>query len=198
MKNLHGNLVLIPFLLILSGSIINKTNSAIAREVDNASTVNSANTAYFTKAPRLLGASATSNSVQARGAKYYFNIQLPQDAGTNLQQIAIAQRQGQETIDFRLEETVAYRGTNRDKQVPIAIANIKQNEEIREITIILEKPVSPGTTFTVALKPRKNPFYDGVYLFGVTAFPQGNNPQSLYLGVGRLHFYRANDGFFRP
>jgi hypothetical protein len=185
------NIILIPLLFVLSGGVID-TNSAIAREV------NTVNTAYFTKAPRLLGASATSNSVQARGAKYYFNLELPQDAGTNLQQIAIAQRQGQETIDFRLDETVAYIGTNRDKKSQIAIANVKQNEETGEITIVLEKPISPGTTFTVGLKPRKNPFYDGVYLFGVKAFPQGNNPQSLYLGVGRLHFYRGNDdGFFR-
>jgi hypothetical protein len=191
MKSLH-NLLLITLLFVLSGGVINNY-SAVAREVNS---VNSVNTSYFTKAPRLLGASATSNSVQARGAKYYFNLELPQDAGTNLRQIAIAQRQGQETIDFRLEETVAYRGTNRDRQAPIAIANTEQNEETGEITITLEKPVSPGTTFTVALKPRKNPFYDGVYLFGVTAFPQGNNPQSLYLGVGRLHFYRGDDNNF--
>jgi hypothetical protein len=193
MKNLHHNLRLIPFFLLLSGGVL--ITNVVAREVNN---VNTVNPAYFTKAPRLLGASATFNSVQARGAKYYFNIELPQDAGTNLQQVAISQRQGQETIDFRLEETLAYRGTNRDRQAPLAIANIEQNEETGAITITLEKPVSPGTTFTIALKPRKNPFYDGVYLFGVTAFPQGNNPQSLYLGVGRLPFYRANDGFFRP
>lgn len=173
-------------------------DGAIDPKFATALEANTVNTAYFTKAPRLLGASVTHNSVQARGAKYYFNLQLPQDAGTNLQQITIAQRQGQETIDFRLDETVAYIGTNRDKKAQIAIANVGQDEETGEITIILEKPVSPGTTFTVGLKPRKNPFYDGVYLFGVTAFPQGNNPQSLYLGVGRLHFYRGNDDGFFP
>lgn len=183
-------LKLISWLLILSSGIAVE-NLAVAREINT-------DTAYFTKAPRLLGASATFNNVQARGAKYYFNLELPHDAGTNLQKIAIAQRQGQETIDFRLDETVAYIGTNRDKKEQIAIANVQQNEATGEITIILEKPIVPGTIFTIGLKPTKNPFYDGVYLFGVTAFPQGNNPQSLYLGVGRLNFYRGNDGFFHP
>ena len=155
------------------------------------------NTSYFSKAPRLLGASTTFNSVRATSAKYYFNIALPPEAQTNLQQVTIAQRQGQETIDFRLEDTVAYIGTNRRKENQITIADVTQNTDTGEITILLEKPISPGTTFTVGLKPKRNPFYDGVYLFGVTAFPQGNNPQGLYLGSGRLHFYRGSDGFFR-
>lgn len=172
------------FLFFSDGVIV--VNSAMA-QVSNA---------YFTKAPRLLGASTTYNAVQVRGTKYYFNIALPQDAGNNLQQIAIAQRQGLETIDFRLEETVAYIGTNRDKKAEIAIANVIQNQDTGEITIFLETPIPPGTDFTVGLKPTKNPFYDGEYLFGVTAFPQGNNPQGLYLGSGRLNFYRGNDSFF--
>lgn len=180
------NLVSIPFFLVFSSGVI-FANPVIAQEI---------NTAYFSKAPRLLGASVTFNGVRVRNAKYYFNIELPKDAGTNLQQIAIAQRQGQENIKFRLEDTVAYIGTNRDREDPIAIANVTQNESTGEIMVLLENPIPPGTTFTVGLKPRRNPFYDGVYLFGVTAFPQGNNPQSLYLGAGRLHFYRGNDNFF--
>ena len=172
------NAILIPFLILSSGAIV---PNAIAQ----------VNTAYFTKAPRLLGASTTFSGVEVRGAKYYFNIALPEDAGNNLQQIAIAQRQGAETIDFRLEDTVAYLGTNRDKEGELAIADVTQNEETREITVLLENPIPPGTTFTIGLKPKKNPFFPGVYLFGVRAFPQGNNPVDLYLGAGRLHFYRG-------
>lgn len=186
------NAILIPLVIFCSNGVAFKglifNNSTLAQEI---------NSAYFTKAPRLLGASTTSNTAQARGAKYYFNLELPPDAGTNLQKIAIAQREGQETIDFKLEETVAYIGTNRDKKTPLAIAEVTQNQATGEILITLAQPISPNTTFTIGLKPKTNPFYDGVYLFGVTAFPQGNNPQGLYLGVGRLHFYRGNEGFFR-
>lgn len=121
---------------------------------------------------------------------------LPEDAGNNLQQIAIAQRQGAETIDFRLEETVAYLGTHRNKEAEIAIAEVLQNEDTREIIVLLEDLIVPGTTFTIGLKPKKNPFYPGVYLFGVKAFPEGNNPRELYLGAGRLHFYRGGNSIY--
>lgn len=71
-------------------------------------------------------------------------------------------------------------------------------ENKREITAEFATPIPPGTTVTVGLKPRKNPQYDGVYLFGVTAFPAGETVQELYLGVRRLHFYdRRNDSDFR-
>ena len=185
MKNWR-TLILISYWLISFGSII-AADTVMAQ----------VNTAYFVKAPRLLGASTTYNSVQIRYAKYYFNIEIPQDAGNNLQEITIAQRQGQEEIKFRLDETMAYLGTNRDRQEQIAIANVVQDEETGEIKVTLENPIPPDTTFTVALKPRRNPFFGGVYLFGVTAFPQGNNPTGLYLGAGRLQFYRGSDGFIR-
>ena len=181
------NIVLIPYLLLLFSSLA-AVKPTIAREV---------NTAYFTKAPRLLGASTTYSGVRVRYAKYYFNVEIPKDAGNHLQQIVIAQRQGQEEIEFRLDETVAYLGTNRNKEEQIAIAEVIQNEETGEIKVILENPIPPDTTFTVALKPRRNPFFDGVYLFGVTVFPQGDDPTGLYLGAGRLQFYRGNDGFIR-
>lgn len=177
------NAVSIFFLVLSSGAIVDPSATAQVN----------LNTAYFTKAPRLLSATTTFSGVAVRGAKYYFNIVLPEDAGNNLQQIAIAQRQGAETIDFRLEDTVAYLGTNRNKKDEIAIAEVLQNEDTGEITVLLEKPILPGTTFTVGLKPKKNPFYAGVYLFGVRAFPQGNNPVDLYLGAGRLHFYRGGN-----
>ena len=178
------NTVLIPFFLVLSNSFI--VTNAIA-QID---------TAYFTKAPRLLGASTTFSGAEVRGAKYYFNIVLPEDAGNNLQQVAIAQRQGAETIDFRLDDTVAYLGTNRDKEAEIAIADVVQNEDTGEITVLLENSIPPGTTFTIGLKPKKNPFFPGVYLFGVKAFPEGNNPRELYLGAGRLHFYRGGNSIY--
>jgi hypothetical protein len=65
---------------------------------------------YFTKSPRLLNAVTTFNSVNVRYATYYFTIELPEDAGNSIQKIIINQRQGGETINFRLEKTVAFVG----------------------------------------------------------------------------------------
>lgn len=143
---------------------------------------------YFTKSPRLLGATTTFDSVRFSAAKYYFNISLPEDAGNNLQQIGIAQRQGSEDIRFRLDETKVFLGNNRKRGELVAIANVTQDEETGEIKVLLDQPIPPGTDFTVRLKPRRNPDYPGIYLFGVTAYPQGEDPTSLYLGPGRFSF----------
>lgn len=150
---------------------------------------------HFTKSPRLLGASSTYKGVRVSYAKYYFNVSLPVDAGNSLQQVEIAQRQGVNEIKFRLDRTKAYIGTNRDKQQELAIADVTQDEATGAITVTLAEAVPPGTTFTVALKPRRNPDFGGVYLFGVTAYPKGENPYGLYLGAGRLHFYRGFDSY---
>ena len=181
------NSILIPLFFTLSGGAI-VVNTAIAQE----QTQEQSRT-YFIKAPRLLTAATTFSGVRVRGAKYYFNIVIPEDAGNDLQQVAIRQRKGQEDIEFRLEKTVAYRGTNRDKGAEIAIANITQNEQSQEIIVTFENPIAPGTAFTVGLKPRRNPDYAGVYVFGVTAIPQGNNPTPLYLGAKDLRFYHGGD-----
>ncbi|MDJ0747243.1 MAG: DUF2808 domain-containing protein [Xenococcaceae cyanobacterium MO_167.B27] len=149
----------------------------------------------FNKSPRLIDAHTTFSEARARGATYYFDVELPPDAGEPLQQILISQRRGAQEIEFRLDKTVAYIGTHRKKQESLNIASATQDETNQEIKIVFESPIPPGTTFTVGIKPRRNPFHDGIYLFGVTAFPAGEQANGLYLGVGRFHFYRSNDFF---
>lgn len=149
----------------------------------------------FNKSPRLIDAHTTFSGTRIRGAIYYFDVELPQDAGEPLEQIVIRQRQGQQDIKFRLDRTVAYRGTHRKKKAPLNIATVTQDPESQAITIVFDDYINPGTTFTVGVKPRRNPFYDGIYLFGVTAFPAGEESNGLYLGVGRFHFYRLGDYF---
>ncbi len=151
---------------------------------------------YFTKSPRLLGASTTFDAIRFSAAKYYFNISLPQDAGNNLQQIGIAQRQGTEDIKFKLDETKVFLGSNRRRGEEVAIADVTQDETTGEIKVLLDQPIPPGTDFTVRLKPRRNPDYPGIYLFGVTAYPQGVDPTSLYLGPGRFSFRGGNSSSY--
>ena len=78
----------------------------------------------------------------------------------------------------------------------MTLENVSQDEETGAITVIFANPIPPGTTFTVRLKPKRNPDLGGVYLFGVTAFPWGEKPDGLYLGAGRLQFYQGDNGFF--
>ena len=150
----------------------------------------------FNKSPLLRNVMTTFSGVRVWGAIYYFTVELPADAGEPLQKVVIAQRQGQDDITFRLDKTVAYNGTHRRKQEKLTLQNVSQDEETEAITIIFANPIPPGTTFTIGLKPRRNPDWGGVYLFGVTAFPSGDKPDGLYLGAGRLHFFQGDDGFF--
>jgi hypothetical protein len=149
----------------------------------------------FDKSPRLLDAVTTFNSVRSWGATYYFTIELPQDAGEPIQKIVINQRQGSEDIDFLLDKTVAVEGSYRNKGDRFNLQAVNRDEKTGEITVVLDSPIPPGTTFSIGLKPTENPSLSGVYLFGVTAFPAGEKPSPLYLGVGRLDFYSGSDNF---
>ena len=150
----------------------------------------------FRKAPRLLDIYTTYNMVRSRSARYYFDVTIPGDAGAPLQKVEIELRQGMESIYYRLEKTVAYLGTHRRKGDKLAIETVSLNEETGVVTVEFANSVPPGSTFTVGLKPRRNPDYSGIYVFGVTVFPQGENPYGLYLGSRSLNFYRGYDGFF--
>lgn len=150
----------------------------------------------FDKGLILLAAYATYNSIRVTPAIYYFDLELPEDIGESLQQVAINQRQGSDRIKFRLDKTKAYLGTHNDKQEELNLS-VTQDEETKAITVVFEQPIPPGNQVTIGLKPKKNPDIGGVYLFGVTAFPAGKKPLGLYLGAGRLQFYQNGYHFFR-
>lgn len=174
------------FLLGLLSSVITVGTMSLP----NAYAVRSPNgTVSFESSPRLLDTHTTFSGIRVRQARYYFDIELPEDIGEPLKKVVIQQRQGADKIKFRLDRTEAYLGTHRNKAEQLAIA-ASQDEATGAITITLEAPVSPGNTVTVGLKPRRNPDFGGVYLFGVTVFPVGERANSLYLGAGRLNFYQ--------
>lgn len=149
-------------------------------------------TKAFESGVLLLDSYSTFNSVKTRQAIYYFDLELPKDAGESLQKIMIKQRAGGDEIKFRPERTKIYLGDHNNKKEQLDVT-ASFNEDSGIIEMNLDKPVPPGSKFTVGLKPKRNPDYAGVYLFGVTAFPPGKTSRGLYLGAGRLHFYRNND-----
>jgi len=156
-------------------------------------------TVAFEAGLRLVNTSTTFNDVRVRQAKYYFDLELPADIGEPLQKVIIQQRSGGDDVEFEPEKTEVYFGDRRNKGESIkAIAKINENvgddQAAKEIVIQLDRPIPPGSKITIKLKPKRNPRYSGIYLFGVTAFPRGEKARGMYLGSGRLHFYR-NDGF---
>lgn len=149
-------------------------------------------TIFFDRPPRLLDAFTYSSDANVWGARYYFVVELPENAGEPLKKVVIQQRVGQERIRFFLQRTSAFLGTPDRRKSNLNIAEVTQNEETRSITVIFDSPVSPGSIFTVALRPRRNPRFGGIYLFGVEVFPAGEKSSGLYLGPGRFHFYQGD------
>ncbi len=144
-------------------------------------------TVSFESGLLLLDAYTTFSGVRVRQARYYFDLELPDDIGEPLQEVVIQQRSGGDEIKFKPEETEVYLGSHRDKAERIqAIA--KTDEATEKITVQFNQPIPPGNSITIGLKPRSNPDFGGVYLFGVTAYPRGDKARGMYLGAGRLHF----------
>jgi hypothetical protein len=170
----------------LSGLFLLSTSSVLGIQLGDGRTA-------FTGSPRLLNAVTTFSNVQVWSAKYYFTLDLPENIGEPLQKVSFQQKESPEIINFYLDKTFAFSGTpsNRGEDIPIQESVL--NPEDNSITVIFARPVPAGKTLTVGLRPVRNPNYGGVYLFGVTAFPAGENPVGMYLGAGRLQFYQNGD-----
>lgn len=123
-------------------------------------------------------------------AKYYFTLEISEDAGEPLKAIKIEQRKYfADIVEFKTEESSAFIGDRFARGEKLSLAAVETNAELGEgeVTVIFGQPVSPGNTVTVVVKPKRNPRTGGVYLFGLTAYPEGEDSLGKYLGSGRLH-----------
>lgn len=143
----------------------------------------------FTQPPRLVSTSTPYQNLGIPNPTYYFTVEVPATAGEPLQKLTFTQRSGTENIEFEPQETIAFTGTRHRKGQNLAVKTVTSNGERPTVTVTFDSPVLPGQTVTIGLRPDSNPFYDGVYLFDVTAFPSGKQTAGQSLGVGRLQFY---------
>ena len=150
-------------------------------------------TVYFVQPPSLEGAETTYNDVYVWGATYYFTINLPENAGEPLQRVTINQYEGVDRIYYNLKDTSATETGVSHKKHKLALKDVTSDRKTRTISLTFDPPVPPGRTIKIALKPQQNPTVQGVYLFGVTAFPPGEKSHGQFLGYGRLQFYSLHD-----
>lgn len=153
----------------------------------------------FDYPPSLIDSATTQRSVLDSSAKYYFDLNVPTNAGEPLRQVVITQRDGDSfarQVDFEADETRAFVGTHRNREEELNLSNVVWNEDEQTLTVTFDPPIAPGTDVTLRLEPERNPRRSGVYLFGVTAFPDGEIPQGQFLGYGRLQFYDRGDSIF--
>lgn len=151
---------------------------------------------YFVHLPTLIEAESTVNRIYARNATYYFSIALPPNMGENLQKLEIFQAEGFEAIEFLPDETVAYLQLESGDRINLSgKAEFFQNQDQspKKLIVTFDPPIPAQNNLNrklvVGIRPVRNPRYDGVYLFGVSASPQGDRPNTQFLGYGRLSFY---------
>lgn len=154
---------------------------------------------YFVQPPRLLDASATQTQTSDSSSTYYFTLSVPEDAGEPLQRVAIAQQNGGNafrSVDYDLNDSRAFTGTRRNRGEAVPVRETTYDPDTETVSVVFEQPVPPGTTVTIGLRPDRNPDQDGLYLFGVTAYPAGESAYGQFLGYGRLQFYSPDHDFF--
>lgn len=143
----------------------------------------------FVRSP-ILTRTAASHPAAGSPSVYQFTIEVPKDAQESLKAVSISPKKNAEKVNFDVSSSEAFIGDSFAGGTSVTLADIggSQVDDSNTITVVFDEPVEPGNTVTVSLKAKKNPRNPGVYLFGVTAFPQGENSPGLYLGSGRLHF----------
>lgn len=163
--------------------------SVLPCSLTNASTFGNGKIA-FSQPPRLVSATTPYTDTNIWGATYYFTVEVPTTAKQPLQKLIFTQTQGVEEIEFDRKNTVAWEGTSKNQGAKLAVMTTTKDKQT--LTVTFERAIAPGTTVTVGLRPYKNPMSDGIYLFGVEAFPLGQQTTGQFLGFGRLQFYAPN------
>ncbi|OUL24140.1 DUF2808 domain-containing protein [Nostoc sp. 106C] len=168
------NFLLLGLLLVSPALAIRLSNGQIA----------------FNNPPRLIRSATSSSSSNIRGT-YQFTISVPQDAGEPLEAVSIVQRPNVETIAFDVSQHRAFKGNSFAGGPALHLASIGGTEvsQSNKQMVVFDPPVAPGSTVTVEIVTKGNPQLGRVYLFGVTAYPAGENGIGQFLGYGRLHFY---------
>ncbi|MEH2053148.1 DUF2808 domain-containing protein [Nostoc sp.] len=146
-------------------------------------------TIAFAEPPRLVSASTPYSATSIPNTTYYFTLEVPATAGEPLQQVTFNQIQGTEDIEFNQKDTFAFEGTRNHQGSKLVLKTVKSDNKQQTITVTFDTPIPPGKTVTIGLQTYENPFNDGVYLFGVKAFPSGEKTAGQFLGIGRFQFY---------
>lgn len=146
-------------------------------------------TIAFAQPPHLVSASTPYSNTSVPNTTYYFTLEVPATAGEALQQVTFNQIEGTENIEFNQKDTFAFEGTRNSQGSKLALKAVKGNDKQQTFTVTFDTPIPPGKMVTIGLQTYHNPFYDGVYLFGVKAFPSGEQTAGQFLGIGRFQFY---------
>ncbi|MBW4468950.1 MAG: DUF2808 domain-containing protein [Stenomitos rutilans HA7619-LM2] len=146
-------------------------------------------TTAFVQPPRLDGAIATQKTARFLGSTYYFTLTLPATAGEPLQKVVISPQEAPDRVYFDVNQTEAFEGTAEREGTKIPLQTVTQDAKTQAITVMFDPAVAAGKTLTIGLRADRNPDIGGTYLYGVTAFPPGEQAYGQFLGYGRIQIY---------
>lgn len=147
-------------------------------------------TTAFTSPPRLADFVTFDTAAGERYPTYYVTVNLLPEAGEPLQTLTVSLIEGRFTrLNFRTDAIRVFEGTRRDRQTAYPVASVEYDDDAQTLTIRLAEPVAPGQLITFALPLVRNPRWEGVYLYEVTAAPAGEAPRFQRVGIGRIHIY---------
>jgi hypothetical protein len=155
-------------------------------------------TTAFSYPPRLTHARTTRNLVGENNPTYYISFTFPAAAEEPLDKVVISLDEGRRdpVFGYQLDATRAFASSPQGDE-ELSLGNVTQDNDTKTLTIQFDPPVLPGNPITLALKPNRNPRFEGVYLFGINAFPVGAEPEPTFVGYARLSFYRPSRGIWR-
>jgi hypothetical protein len=143
----------------------------------------------FSRAPKLIRNNASHKNASTPST-YEFTVTVPSDAGAPLQSLRIVQDPNIETVNFNVSDSKAFMGDRFGAGQELSLSSVGGTQPtLGEATIVFAQPIQPGSTVTVALDVPQNPISAGVYEFGVTAFPVGDQGTGQFLGYGRVNLY---------
>ncbi len=150
-------------------------------------------TTVFESPPRLVDFMTTRDRTSDTRATYYITVNLLPEAGEPLQTLTVTLAEGRfQQLAYRLGDMVVFRGDRQHRGETIPIAAAQYDQETQVLTIDLQEPIQPGEMVTFGIKPVRNPYQEGVYLFEVAALPAGDDPVPQRVGTGRIQIYRPD------
>ena len=144
---------------------------------------------FFSHPPRLVRANASQLAARI-ASTYEFTLNVPADAGQPLKAVTIAQAANLEIVQFDVSQSKAFAGERFAAGPEISLASVGGMQSAPgEVTVVFDQPVQPGSTVTIAIPVAENPSSSGIYEFGITAYPVGENSRGQFLGYGRINLY---------
>lgn len=145
---------------------------------------NPSSNVQFAQAPRLLNATTTEKTTNQLGARYFFTIEVPPNAGASLEQLDFILKLGTNYPRFTAQGSKVFQGDSKQgSNVPVKM--VVSDPSTRTLTVTLSEPIKPGQTSTVMLKTVKNPSV-GTYQYEIRGHAKDSQSKGQYVGLGRI------------